>query len=157
TSDGHINIAAAGERVWMRFCDAIGRPDWKEKPEWNTRQKRTQDRKGVNDAVSEITRHKPSAHWVELMEEAGVPCGPIYTIDQTFADPQVQHLGIAAPITNPTRGEYKVVASPVNVHGIPRKILRHTPDRGEHTDEILRSFGYTDAQLKELRASGAIA
>ena len=157
TSDGHINIAAAGERVWMRFCDAIGRPEWKEKPEWNTRQKRTQDRKGVNDAVSEITRHKPSAHWVELMEEAGVPCGPIYTIDQTFADPQVQHLGLAAPVSHPARGEYKIVSSPVNVHGIPRKIRRPTPDRGEHTDEILRSFGYTDAQLKELRAGGAIA
>ena len=156
TSDGYINIAAAGERVWLRFCDAIGRPDWKEKPEWSTRQKRTQDRKAVNDAIGEITRHKPSAHWVELMEEAGVPCGPIYTIDQTFADPQVRHLGMATPMQRPGKGEVHVVSSPVNVHDTPRTVRRPTPDRGEHTDEILKSFGYTDVQLKELRASGAI-
>ena len=116
TSDGHINIAAASERVWMRFCDAIGHPEWKEKAEWKTRQSRTQDRKNVNDAISAVTRHKPSAHWVELMEEAGVPCGPIYSIDQTFADPQVQHLGIAAPVTHPARGDFKIVGSPINMH-----------------------------------------
>jgi crotonobetainyl-CoA:carnitine CoA-transferase CaiB-like acyl-CoA transferase len=157
TSDGHINIAAAGERPWLRFCDAIGHPEWKEKAEWSTRQKRTQDRKGVNDAISEITRHKSSAHWVELMEEAGVPCGPIYTIDQTFADPQVRHLGIAAPVAHPTKGEYKIVGSPINMHDTSKKIRRPTPERGEHTDEVLRAFGYTDAQVQELRASGAIA
>lgn len=157
TSDGHINIAAASERPWLRFCDAIGRPDWKEKPEWNTRQKRTQDRKAVNDAISEITRHKSSTHWVELMEEAGVPCGPIYSIDQTFADPQVKHLGIAAPVLHPEKGEFKIVGSPMNMHDTPKKIRRPTPDRGEHTDEVLRSFGFTDAQLLEMRASGVIA
>jgi crotonobetainyl-CoA:carnitine CoA-transferase CaiB-like acyl-CoA transferase len=156
TSDGHINIAAAGERVWLRFCDAIGHPEWKDKTQWSTRQKRTQDRKAVNDAIGEITRHKSSAHWVELFEEAGVPCGPIYTIDQTFADPQVQHLGIAAPVSHPVKGEFKIVGSPINMHETPKKIRRPTPDRGEHTDEILRSFGYTDAQLQDLRASGAI-
>ncbi|MGH8662918.1 MAG: CaiB/BaiF CoA transferase family protein [Burkholderiales bacterium] len=156
TSDGHINIAAAGERVWLRFCDAIDHPEWKQKSEWSTRQKRTQDRKAVNDAIGEITRHKPSAHWVELMEEAGVPCGPIYTIDQTFADPQVQHLGIAAPVSHPVKGEFKIVGSPINVHETSKKIRRPTPDRGEHTDEILRGFGYTDAQLQELRAAGVL-
>jgi formyl-CoA transferase len=157
TSDGHINIAAAGERVWQRFCDAIGHPEWKEKKEWATRQSRTQDRKGVNDAISAITRHKPSAHWVELFEEAGVPCGPIYSIDQTFADPQVQHLGMAAAVSHPAKGEFKIVGSAINMHDTPRKIRRPTPERGEHTDEVLRGFGYSDAQIKELRASGAVA
>ena len=157
TSDGYINIAAAGERVWQRFCDAIGQPAWKDKTEWSTRQKRTENRKAVNDAIGDITRHKPSAHWVELFEEAGVPCGPIYSIDQTFADPQVQHLGMAAPVSHPVRGDYKIVASPINMHDAPRKVRRPTPDAGEHTDEILRSFGYSDAQLKEMRAGGVIA
>src|SRR6476620_516564 len=76
SSDGFFNIAATSERVWLRFCDAIGHPEWKENPDWNTRQKRTQNRKAVNAAISEVTRHKPAAHWVELFEEAGVPCGP---------------------------------------------------------------------------------
>ncbi len=157
TSDGHINIAAAGERVWLRFCDAIGHPEWKEKVAWSTRQKRTQARNAVNDAISDITRHKSSAHWVELFEEAGVPCGPIYTIDQTFADPQVQHLGIAAPVSHPVKGEFRIVGSPINMHGTPKTIRRPTPDRGEHSDEILREFGFSDAQLRELRAAGVLA
>ncbi|MCC7081142.1 MAG: CoA transferase, partial [Burkholderiales bacterium] len=104
-----------------------------------------------------ITRHKSSAHWVELFEEAGVPCGPIYTIDQTFADPQVQHLGIAAPVSHPVKGEFRIVGSPINMHGTPKTIRRPTPDRGEHSDEILREFGFSDAQLRELRAAGVLA
>jgi formyl-CoA transferase len=90
------------------------------------------------------------------MEEAGVPCGPIYTIDQTFSDPQVQHLGLAAEISHPKRGAFKVVGSPINVEGTPKKMRRPTPDAGEHTDEILKNIGYTDAQLKALRANGVI-
>ena len=155
TSDGYINIAAASERVWLRLCDTVGHPEWKEKPEWNTRQKRTENRAAVNDAISEITRHKPSAHWVELFEEAGVPCGPINTIDQTFADPQVQHLGLAAPVAGPN-GEFKIVGSPLNMQGIAKKIRSATPKAGEHTDEVLKSVGYTDAQLKDMRAKGVI-
>jgi crotonobetainyl-CoA:carnitine CoA-transferase CaiB-like acyl-CoA transferase len=142
--------------VWQRFCDAIGQPEWKEKSEWSTRQKRTENRKAVNDAISAITKHKPSVHWVELFEEAGVPCGPIYTIDQTFADPQVQHLGIAAPVTHPVRGDFKIVGSPLNMSDVTKKIRRYTPDAGEHTDEILRSFGYSDDQVQQLRASGVV-
>lgn len=155
TSDGFINIAAASERVWLRLCDTVGHPEWKEKPEWSTRQKRTEDRAAVNAAISEITKHKLSAHWVELFEEAGVPCGPINTIDQTFADPQVQHLGLAAKVEGPN-GEFKLVGSPLNMEGTAKKIRSATPKAGEHTDEILRSVGYTDAQLKEMRAKGVI-
>lgn len=155
TSDGYINIAAASERVWLRLCDTVGHPEWKEKPEWNTRQKRTEDRAAVNAAISEITKHKPSAHWVELFEEAGVPCGPINTIDQTFADPQVEHLGLAAPVTGPN-GEFKIVGSPLNMEGVSKKIRSATPSAGEHTDEVLKSVGYTDSQLKDMRAKGVI-
>jgi formyl-CoA transferase len=155
SSDGYFNIAAAGERVWLRLCEAIGHPEWTEKPEWKSRQQRTENRKAVNDAIGEITRHKPSAHWVELFEEAGVPCGPINTIDQTFADPQVKHLGMAAPVKGP-KGEFHIVNSPINMEGTAKKIRRPTPKAGEHTDEILRGIGITDAQMKEMRAQGVI-
>jgi crotonobetainyl-CoA:carnitine CoA-transferase CaiB-like acyl-CoA transferase len=155
SSDGYFNIAAASERVWMRLCDAIGHPEWKENPDWNTRAKRTENRKAVNDAISEVTRHKPSAHWVELFEEAGVPCGPINSVDQTFADPQVKHLGMATPMQG-VNGETNVVSSPINMEGLSKKVRRATPKAGEHTDEILRSIGITDAQMKEMRARGVI-
>ena len=157
TSDGHINIAAAGERPWARFCDAIGHPEWKEIEAWKTRQKRTENRKAVNDAIGDITQHKTSAHWVELFEAAGVPCGPIYSIDQTFADPQVQHMGIAAPVHHPVRGDFKIVGSPINMQDTPKKIRRYTPDAGEHNDEIMREFGFTEAQVKAWREKGVVA
>jgi formyl-CoA transferase len=156
SSDGHFNIAAASDRVWQRFCDTIGKPEWKEKPEWSTRQKRSADRKTINAQIAEITKHKPSAHWVELFEEAGVPCGPIYSIDQVFADPQVQHLGLAAPVTSKTRGDTHLVNSAINFEGLPKKIRSATPQAGEHTNEILRSIGYTDKQMEEMRKQGVI-
>jgi formyl-CoA transferase len=156
SSDGHFNIAAASQRVWERMCDAMGKPEWKEKPEWITRAKRSADRVALNAAVSEVTRHKPSAHWVELFEEAGVPCGPINSIDQVFADPQVQHLGIAAPVTSRKKGDFHLVASPINLEGVPKKIRSATPEAGEHTSEILRSIGYGDAEIEKMRTAGVI-
>jgi len=156
SSDGHFNIAAASSRVFGRFCEAIGKPEWKDKPEWNTSAKRSADRKAINAAISEITRTKPAAHWVELFEEAGVPCGPIYTIDQMFADPQVQHLGMAAPVTSERRGTFSLVNSPLNMEGLPRAIRSPTPEAGQHTDEILRSVGYSGAEIEAMRASGVI-
>jgi formyl-CoA transferase len=156
SSDGHFNIAAASTRVWERLCDALGKSEWKEKPEWNTSAKRSADRKALNAAIGEITRHKPAAHWVELLEEAGVPCGPINTIDQVFADPQVQHLGIAAPVSTKKRGEMKLVASPINIEGVSKAIRTATGEPGEHTAEILRSVGYSEAQMETMRSKGVI-
>jgi formyl-CoA transferase len=156
SSDGHFNIAAASERVWQRMCDAMGKPEWKEKPEWSTRGKRSKDRVALNAAISEITKHKPAAHWVELFEEAGVPCGPINNIDQVFADPQVQHLGIAAPVKSKKQGDIHLVGSAINFEGIKKKIRSATPEAGEHTIEILQSIGYTEAQIEKMRANGVV-
>ena len=156
SSDGHFNIAAASSRVFGRFCDAIGHPEWKDKAEWNTSGKRSADRKAINAAISEVTRTKPAAHWVELFEEAGVPCGPINTIDQVFADPQVQHLGIATPVSSEKRGTFNLVASPLNMEGLRKEIRSPTPEAGQHTEEILRSIGYSDAAMDAMRTKGII-
>ena len=156
TTDGNINIAASSGRVWERFCDAIGRPQWKEKPEWKLPAGRSQDRKNVNAAIAEVTKTKPSAYWVEVFEEAGVPCGPIYTIDKVFADPQVQHLGIARPVNSAQLGTFNVVASGINIAGVPKDIREATAPAGAHTEEVLRGVGYTDKQLADLRAKGVI-
>jgi crotonobetainyl-CoA:carnitine CoA-transferase CaiB-like acyl-CoA transferase len=151
TSDGHINIAASSGRMWERFCDVMGRPDWTSKPEWRTSKGRSQDRVAVNAAIGEITRTQPAAHWIEVCEEAGIPCGPINTIDQVFADPQVQHLGMATAM-----GTTQVVASPLNFSGLGRSIRRPTPGAGDHTDEVLRSVGYADADISAMRARGIV-
>jgi len=156
SSDGHFNIAAASTRVWERLADALGHPEWKTKAEWNTTAKRGADRKNLNGTIAEITKQKPGAHWVELLEEAGVPCGPIYSIDQVFADPQVKHLGLSTPMKNGKKGTVNVVGSPINMEGLPKDIRIPTGEAGQHTDEVLKSVGYTDAQLKEMRTSGVI-
>jgi crotonobetainyl-CoA:carnitine CoA-transferase CaiB-like acyl-CoA transferase len=158
TSDGHINIAASSGRTWERFCGVIGRPEWTEKPEWRTQRGRSQDRTAINAAIGEITREQPADHWIKVMDEAGIPCGPIYTIDQVFADPQVQHLGMATPMRGAAvqGGEALVVASPLNFSGLKREIRLPTPEAGNHTDEVLASVGYTKEEIADLRQKGVV-
>jgi formyl-CoA transferase len=155
-SDGLFNIAASSARVFARFCDALGKPEWKTKPEWDTQQKRSVDRKAINAAISEVTKHKPTAYWVELLEAAGVPCGPINTIDKTFADPQVQHLGIAQEVLSEKLGKLTLVGSAINMVGTAKNIRRATQDAGSDSDEILASVGYSKEQIAELRTKGVI-
>ena len=156
TSDGHINIAASSARLFLRFAEAIGHPEWASKPEWDSQAKRSKDRKAINAAIGEVTGTKPSAHWIELFEGAGIPCGPINTIDQVFADPQVQHLGLATPVAHRRLGEERLVSSPVNLEGVPRTIRTATPEKGEHTESVLASLGYSEADIAELRKAGAL-
>ena len=156
TADGHINIAASSQAQWERMCEAMGRADWLENPEWRSRGRRTRDREAVNAALSEETAKKSSAHWVELLEEAGIPCGPIYSIDQAFADPQVVHLGMAAPVDHPRLGPTHMVASPINISGVDKSIRSAAQAKPENTDEVLASVGYSESEIATMRADGAI-
>ncbi|HKU97228.1 MAG TPA: CoA transferase [Vineibacter sp.] len=157
TSDGHINIAASGDGLWKRFCEAIAAPELLAHPDHATGQLRSRNRQALNERISAITRTKPSAHWISALNKAGVPCGPINTIDQTFAEPQVQHLGIARPVRHPKLGDIKVVGQPINMSAAPQPAeLRPTPELGEHTDDVLRGLGYDAGAIAGLRARGAI-
>ncbi len=156
TSDGHINIAASSARLWGRFCETIGRLDWMRIPEWQNQKGRSDDRAAINAAIAEETSRQPSAHWIELFEEAGIPCGPINTIDKVFADPQVQHVAIARPVRHPRLGEEMLVASPLNITGFNKDIRTPTPERGADTESILRAYGYGDEEIEEMRRKGAI-
>ncbi len=155
-ADGFINIAASSGRLWERFCEAIGQPDWKTSPAWATQKGRSNDRKAINAAISAITQTKPAEHWIELFEGAGIPCGPINTIDRVFADPQVKHLKMALPMHHPRLGTKEVVASPINLVGLPKDIRTATPEAGAHTTEILRGLGYSDAELADMKQRGIV-
>jgi crotonobetainyl-CoA:carnitine CoA-transferase CaiB-like acyl-CoA transferase len=158
TTDGHINIAASSGRMYERFCDVIGRPEWKTRPEWRTQKGRSRDRAAINAAIGEITRTQTADYWITVFDEAGIPCGPIYTIDQVFADPQVQHLGMATPMhrSEAAGGETRVVASPLNYSDLTRDIRQPTPEAGNHTDEVLASVGYSEAEIASLREKGVV-
>ena len=157
TSDGHINIAASGNNLWKRFCAALDAPQLFDHPEHATPQLRSQHRKALNQRIGEITRTNTSAHWIDTINKAGVPCGPINTIDKTFAEPQVQHLGIARSVKHPKLGDIKVVGQPINLSDFPQPTsLQPTPDMGQHTDQVLAGLGYDKPAIEKLRAGGAI-
>ncbi len=157
TADGHINIAASSGRLWERFADTIGHPEWRTKAEWSTQKGRSKDRMAINAAIGEVTKTMPSEHWIELFEGVGVPCGPINTIDKVFADPQVQHLGMAVAMAHPRLGTKEVVASAINISGHRRDIRIATRDAGADTDAVLREVGYSDAEIATMRAKGAVS
>ena len=158
TADGHINIAAAGGALYRRMCDAIGAPELVEHPDYRSGGARSKNRAALNAAISERTRERTSAQWIELLNEAGVPCGPINSIDETFADAQVQHLGIATPMDSPAIGTVDVVGQPVHLVRTPQppRMRLPTPELGEHTDEILGRLGYDAAAIAKLREQGVV-
>jgi len=157
TADGYINIAASGDNLWRRFCEAAGARDLLESPDFATVTARARNRPALNAHLAEIIRRHPNAYWVELLNKVGVPCGPINTIDQTFADPQVRHLGIARPVSNPKHGPQKVVGQPIHLSRYPQPDeLRPTPEQGQHTDAVLCDLGYDAAAIAALRAKGAV-
>jgi crotonobetainyl-CoA:carnitine CoA-transferase CaiB-like acyl-CoA transferase len=157
TADGYINIAASGDNLWRRFCEAAGARDLLENPDFKTVVARARNRSALIAHLNEIMRRHPSAYWVELLNKVGVPCGPINTIDQTFADPQVRHLGIAKPVTHPKLGGQRVVGQPIHMSAYPQPDeLRPTPDQGQHTNAVLRDLGYDDDAIAGLRERGAV-
>ena len=157
TADGHINIAAAGA-IFPRLCAAIGAPELVDHPDYRRAPDRSKNRVALNALLTGYTRQKPSAEWIELLNEAGVPCGPIYYVDETMSDPQVQHLGIARPVRHATLGTMHVVGQAVHLEGTPQppEMRRATPELGEHSDEILAALGYDEAAITGLRERGVV-
>ena len=151
TSDGHINIAASGDHIYKRFCDALGAPHLFKDPAYATDQTRSKNRAALNAAIGEITRNKPGAEWIALLNEAGVPCGPIYKMDEVFADPQVRHLGMAVGVHHKKLGDTQIVNQAIELSRTPSRMRMATPDKGEHTQEVLRELGYDEATIRSLR------
>jgi crotonobetainyl-CoA:carnitine CoA-transferase CaiB-like acyl-CoA transferase len=156
TSDGFINISLGGQKQWKIFCAAIGRPDMADDPKYATQPDRFKNRPQLNAEMAVAFKTKSSREWLEILETAGIPVGPIYKVDEMFADPQVQHLGMAAPVKHPVRGDIKVVAEPVVLSRTPSSIARPIAELGEHTAEILGELGYSSADVERLRGQRVI-
>jgi formyl-CoA transferase len=152
TKDGHINIATTGQEIYKRFCDAIGAPGLFTDPLFADGRKRFQNRDRLNAAIEEITKTKTSTEWIDLFNEAGVPAGPIYNIQQVFEDAQVKHLGMAAPLDHPKKGRTEYLAQPIKLSRTPWQLRAVPPEKGEHTDAVLRQLGYDDKAIAELRS-----
>jgi formyl-CoA transferase len=156
TRDGHINIAASGDDIYERFCRALERPDLLTDPRFATPKARSQNRDLLMEVLMPVTRQRTSAEWVKILNDAGVPCGPIYRVDESFADPQVQHLAMAQPVHSPVLGDLTILGHPVS-HGEKRLPIRTAaPELGHDNEEILTSLGYTKAKIGELAQRGVI-
>ncbi|GAC1341436.1 MAG: CoA transferase [Myxococcales bacterium] len=151
-SDGPINIAATGGHIFARFCAAIGAPGMPADPAFATAEARSQNRAALNEAISRITRTRTAREWIELLNAAGVACGPIYAMDQVFADPQVKHLGVAAPVHHPALGDLQVVGPSFKLGRTPSKMVSAAPEKGEHTEQLLEELGYSAAEIASFRS-----
>jgi crotonobetainyl-CoA:carnitine CoA-transferase CaiB-like acyl-CoA transferase len=151
TRDGHMNLAVSGHKIWVRLCNAIGAPGLATHADYATAALRSQNRDLLHAELEAHLRHRDTAEWVELLNEAGVPCGPIYSIDEAFSDPQVQHLGIVDKLD-----EVAYLGQPVTLSRTPAHVVAHPPAQGEHTDEVLREIGCDDAEIERLKSQGIV-
>ena len=156
TSDGHINIAASGQHIFERCCRALGAESLIKDPDYANGEKRSKNRKRLNAELGEFTKRYKSGELVEKLNAAGVPSGPIYSVDQMFADPQVQHLGVAVPMQHPTRGQVAIVNQAVSLSRTPCVLDRPTPGLGEHTEEVLAEAGYNADAIAGFRRGKAV-
>ncbi|MGE3065238.1 MAG: CaiB/BaiF CoA transferase family protein [Hyphomicrobiaceae bacterium] len=152
TSDGYINIAASGQAIWQRLCQALDADALAERPEFATAAARSKNRDALNAELEGRLKGRTSAAWVERLNAAGVPCGPINAIDEVFADPQVAHLGVVQSLPRPDGSTLNVVGQPVTLSRTPSKVVGLPPARGADTREVLAEFGFSEAEIAELAA-----
>jgi crotonobetainyl-CoA:carnitine CoA-transferase CaiB-like acyl-CoA transferase len=156
TADGHINIAASGNDLFARLCKALGAEHLVTDPNYSGGRVRLRNRDQLNVEIEAITRGRTSAEWIERLNAAGVPCGPIYAIDEVFADPQVQHIGIARAIEHPQRGRQQLIGQAVELSRTPWSLRIPTPEKGNSTDSVLSALGYDTAAISKFRSDGIV-
>ena len=156
TRDGLVNIATTGGKMWERFCATLGAEALAKNPDYRTAQARSKNRDALNAEIENHLQSRTSAEWVALLNEASVPCGPIYSIDQVFADPQVRHLGIAQSVGGKGKRTLRLVGQPMSLSRTPSRLKAPPPKLGEHTDTVLREFGFSAREIAALHKAGAV-
>lgn len=157
-ADGKVNLAASSNRMFKGFCQALDAQHLLENPDYVGGRNRNLNKEALNRDINAVTSRFTQAELVERLNNADCPCGPIYSIDQTFADPQVQHLAVSQPVDHPQMGRIGLIRNPVHMPDIENseKIRRVAPNPGEHSDQVLSEHGFTESEIADLRDEGVI-
>ena len=156
TSDGYINIACSGELMWQRLCDVLGAGDLHRDERFSNGEARLRNRDVLNECLQAHFARRDSAHWIDALNDAGVPCGPIYKMDEMWSDPQVAHLKMSRSVNHSIMGDCDVVRNATNLSHAPDLPYRASPERGEHTDEILREFGFSKDEIAAMKEENVV-
>ena len=152
--DGYMNIAVFGSKIWERFCDILGAPEWVTDERYKDKQGRSIHRDSINAEINRRLATQERAYWVEKFNAGGVACGLINDVKGVFDEPQIQHLGMVKDVVSIHQGPQRLVGQPVQLERTPSTIARAAPKRGEHSDEILRELGLETDTLARLKAKG---
>jgi crotonobetainyl-CoA:carnitine CoA-transferase CaiB-like acyl-CoA transferase len=154
SADGYVNIGASGGRLLDSLCQVIGLPGIPDDLRFDSSAKRSANRGELNALIAERLRTRTTAEWVEALNQAGVPCGPVYRLDEVFADPQVEHLAMTEPVEHPALGRLDILRNAVRMTDTPATVRTPSPDAGDHTAEVLAELGYPQAEIDRLREQG---
>ena len=157
TADGHMVVACISDRFWPPLCAAIDRPELAAAAEYRTNVERVRNRQSLVALLARVFAAQPTAHWIDRLRSADVPCSEVHRVDQVFDDPQVVHNAVAVALDDPEVGRYETVGNPIRMSRSNPSPSRPAPAVGEHTDEVLRELGFDDAAIDGLRAAGAVA
>ena len=155
-SDGVFNLGASGEGNWLRLCKLLVRDDWLSDPSFATEPLRVQNRDRLTSALAEVFRHRSVREWVGMLNDAGIPAGPVYTVPQVFEDEQVQHLNVTSSLMTDFGKEMHYITQPVTLARTPSKVVAQAPNWGQHTDEVLGEAGYSEEDIRQFHADAVV-
>lgn len=156
TADRPINLCIFNDKHWGKLCQVLGRKDLMEDKRFKSNRLRVENAAAINHTVAQMLKEQPAAEWLERMHEAGVPCGLVYTYEETFNDPQIRHNRMLQDIPHPTLGVQRTIGLPVRLHKTPGEIRRAAPLLGQHSREILQAVGYDDKEINLLIQKGIV-
>ena len=156
TQTGYINVAVGSEKLWSSFCEALGHEALAENPDYKTNRDRVKNRDILIPLLQQIIAEKSTEEWLQVLDDHGVPAGPIYTFNQIFSDPQVLHRNMLVEMDHPTAGRIKQTGVQIKLSETPGALEHPPPLLGEHTEEILSHVGYSPESIKILKESGII-